>query len=87
MRMTIVCEDRHVDEVRQKSQSLIRSKNNMRIPLSPTGNLPATHWMCVLYVDEEGRDKLESLKKHSIIAKASPKFLLSDMGLKIISDK
>ncbi len=86
VRVTIVCEDRHVEEVRESSQALIRSKRNMRIPLSPTGQLPATHWMCVLHVNEEGREKLETLKKHSIIAKAPPKFLLSELGLKTINN-
>jgi hypothetical protein len=85
--MTIVCEDRHVEEVRESSQALIQSKANMRIPLSPTGNLPATHWMCVLYVTEEGRERLSSLRKHSIIAKASPKFVLSELGLKTINNR
>jgi len=83
MRMTIVCEDRHVDEVRLASQSLIRG-NNMRIPLSPTGEAPATHWMCVLQVNDEGRQRLASLKKHSLMANASPKALLQEMGLKRI---
>jgi hypothetical protein len=59
-------------------------KGHLSIPVSETGQLPATHWFCFINVDQTGYDKLLSVQEHSVIEEGSPKEFLSKWNLKII---
>ena len=59
-------------------------KGHLSIPVSETGELPATHWFCFINVDQTGYDKLLSVQEHSIIEENEPKEFLSKWNLKII---
>lgn len=59
-------------------------KEHLSIPVSETGQLPATHWFCFINVTQEGYDKLLSIQEHSIIEEGSPKEFLSKWNLQII---
>jgi hypothetical protein len=59
-------------------------KGHLSIPVSETGELPASHWFCFLNVDKVGYDKLLSVQEHSVIEEGSPKEFLSKWNLKII---
>jgi hypothetical protein len=57
---------------------------HLSIPVSETGQLPATHWFCFMNVDEEGYQKLLAVQEHSIYEESSPKEFLEKWNLKII---
>jgi len=59
-------------------------KGHLSIPVSETGQLPATHWFCFINVDQTGYDKLLSVQEYSIIEESGPKEFLSKWNLKII---
>ena len=59
-------------------------KEHLSIPVSETGELPATHWFCFMNVTEAGYEKVKSVQEHSIIEESSPKEFLTKNGLKII---
>jgi hypothetical protein len=59
-------------------------KEHLSIPVSETGQLPATHWFCFINVDQVGYEKLLSVQEHSIIEENGPKEFLSKWNLKII---
>lgn len=84
MRVTIVCPNDHIEEVREKAKLLIQSHLALTTPLSSDGNLPATHWLCTCHLTDEGFKKLIELKKHSSIYVDNPKRVLKENGLEII---
>lgn len=84
MRVTILCEDRWIDEVREKAKLISGSHFSLKTPVSQTGQNPATHWMCVCEMTDQGYQKLIELKQHSIVSRSSPKLLLEELDLKII---
>ena len=84
MRITIICEDKHIEQVREKAKELTKTHLALTTPLSATGKEPATHWMCVTYMTDEGLSKLMQLKKHSIISNSLPKLILEELSLKLI---
>lgn len=57
---------------------------HLSIPVSPTGELPATHWFCFMNVDQVGYEKVLSVQEHSVIEEGAPKEFLSKWNLKII---
>jgi hypothetical protein len=59
-------------------------KEHLSIPLSETGELPATHWFCFMNVSQTGYDKVKSVQEHSIIEESSPKEFLAKWNLQII---
>lgn len=84
MRVTIVCPDKHIEEVREGAKLLISSNLTLTTPLSETGKLPATHWLCTCYLSEEGFKKLNELKKYSSIYVDNPKRVLKEINLEVI---
>jgi hypothetical protein len=88
MRVCIICEDSKVSYVREKASIIIPNYNlHMSIPLSNTGILPATHWLCVCNVNEDMYNKLLSVQKYSTIVKTVPSILLEELKLKKIGSK
>jgi hypothetical protein len=84
MKITIIIEDQYVEEARERVKTTFKNISTLKIPLSPTGQTPATHWMCSLDVTEEGFKKLTNLKKHSIMKNCAASVLLKEMDLKLI---
>jgi carboxypeptidase C (cathepsin A) len=66
MRMCILASDEHVETIRQtaKNNGLV-DMSLLTIPVSKTGELPATHWFCNFKVSETMRDKLLAMKNLS----------------------
>ena len=84
MRITILCEDQWIELVRETAKEVFSEKLTLKTPLSKNGKLPATHWLCVLYVTEEFYQKIIKLRKYSIITESSPKLVMSELELKKI---
>jgi|LauGreDrversion4_2_1035121.scaffolds.fasta_scaffold160363_5 hypothetical protein len=57
---------------------------HLSIPVSETGQLPATHWFCFMNVDEEGYQKLLAVQEHSVYEESAPKEFLERWNLKVI---
>jgi hypothetical protein len=68
----------------KRNLGLSESREHLSIPLSETGELPATHWFCFMNVSEAGYAKVKSAQEHSIIEESSPKEFLAKWNLQII---
>jgi hypothetical protein len=84
LRVTIICPNEHIEEVRGRSVLLVKSHLTLTTPLSPTGKLPTTHWICTCYLTLEGFNKLIELKNYSSIYLENPKKVLKELNLSII---
>jgi hypothetical protein len=80
MRICILCEASKVLQVREK----MKSDNILNIDLSPTGELPATHKMCVMALPEDKGQKMIDLAELTIIEAMNPKEFLEKHNLKKI---
>ena len=80
MRICILCEESKVSQAREK----MKNDNILKIDLSPTGELPATHKLCVMAVpDERAKQMIESAEL-TIIEAMNPKEFLAKHNLKKI---
>jgi hypothetical protein len=80
MRICILCEESKVSQAREK----MKNDNILNINLSPTGELPATHKMCVLAVTEQKAKEMIDSAKLTIIEAMNPSEFLEKHGLKKI---
>ena len=80
MRICILCEESKVIQIREK----MKNDNILNIELSPTGELPATHKMCVLAVTEERAKQMIDSAELTIIEAMNPNEFLEKHGLKKI---
>ena len=80
MRICILCEESKVSQAREK----MKNDNILNIELSPTGELPATHKMCVLAVTEERAKQMIDSAELTIIEAMNPSEFLEKHGLKKI---
>jgi hypothetical protein len=81
MRINILTENDKVEQVRE---SWI-NKNSLKIPCSPTGEEPATHWFCSMAGSEEKMKAIYDKKNLSTMElEIGPKEFLNKWGLKII---
>jgi hypothetical protein len=80
MRICILCEESKVSQAREK----MKNDNILKIELSPTGELPATHKMCVLAVTEERAQEMINSAELTIIEAMNPKEFLEKHNLKKI---
>jgi hypothetical protein len=78
MRICILCEESKVSQAREK----MKNDNILRIDLSPTGELPATHKLCVLAVTDEKAKQMIDSAELTIIEAMNPKEFLEKHGLK-----
>lgn len=60
------------------------SIDHLTIPLSETGELPATHWFCFIKTDEEAYQRMLASQLHTVIEEAVPSEFLENRGLKRI---
>lgn len=80
MRICILCEESKVLQVREK----MKNDNILKIDLSPTGELPATHKFCTMAVSEEKAKRLIDSAELTIMELIEPKEFLEKHNLKII---
>ena len=80
MRICILCEVEKLSQVREK----MKNDNILNIDLSPTGELPSTHKMCVMAVPEEKAKQLIDSAELTIIEAMNPKEFLEKHNLKKI---
>lgn len=81
MRINILTEDSKVAQVREE----IGQENALKIPVSETGELPATHWFCTMAGEESKMNAIYAKKKVSIMElNIGPKEFLNKWNLKII---
>jgi len=80
MRICILCEESKVLQAREK----MKNDNILKIDLSPTGELPATHKLCVLAVTEQKAKEMIDSAELTIIEAMNPSEFLEKHGLKKI---
>lgn len=80
MRICILCEESKVQEAREK----MKNPNILKMDLSPTGELPATHKMCVMAVTEEKAKRMIDSAELTIIEIMNPIEFLEKHNLKKI---
>jgi hypothetical protein len=80
MRICILCEEGKVLQAREK----MKNDNILKINLSPTGELPATHKLCVMAVTEDKAKKLMDTAEFTIIEAMNPSEFLEKHNLKKI---
>lgn len=80
MRICILCEESKVIQVREK----MKNDNILNIDLSPTGELPSTHKLCVMSVTESKAESLISSAELTIIEAMNPSEFLEKHNLKKI---
>jgi hypothetical protein len=80
MRICILCEESKVSQAREK----MKNDNILKIDLSPTGELPATHKLCVLAVTEQKAKEMIDSAELTIIEAMNPSEFLEKHGLKKI---
>jgi hypothetical protein len=84
-RITILCDDQYIDEVREKAKDIFKN-DVLKTPLSGNGELPISHWICVLHVNDERYNNLISLKDKSIMVEKSARDVLKEFNLKKINE-
>ena len=85
MRLCILCDDPNITEARERSAEVLpKSEFTERLPLSSTGELPATHWFCFINVNETTYQKMLTSQKYTIIEEAVPSEFLAKHNLKKI---
>lgn len=80
MRICILCEESKVQQAREK----MKNSEILKIDLSPTGELPATHKLCVLAVTEEKAKQMIDSAELTIIEAMHPREFLEKHNLKKI---
>jgi len=80
MRICILCEESKVQQAREK----MKNSDILKIDLSPTGELPATHKLCVLAVTEEKAKEMIDSAELTIIEAMHPREFLEKHNLKKI---
>jgi len=78
MRICILCEESKVSQAREK----MKNDNILKIDLSPTGELPATHKFCFMAVTDEKAKRLMDSAELTIIEAMGPKEFLEKHNLK-----
>jgi hypothetical protein len=82
-KICILSTDANVAEARETAKA-ITSGDVLRVPVSPKGEEPATHWFCCLSTTDEGFEELLKLQKNSVIEESGPKEFLKKWKLTVI---
>jgi hypothetical protein len=80
MRICILCEESKVLQAKEK----MKNDDILNISLSPTGELPATHKLCVMAVTEDKANYFIENAEFTIIEAMNPSEFLTKHGLKKI---
>jgi hypothetical protein len=87
MRINILATNENVENVRNTAAAHfehLARRGFLTVPVSATGEYPATHWFCNFLISEEMHNKLMSLQNLSEMELGSVKMFLKNRGLKII---
>ncbi len=93
MRISILVSDANVAAVRAAAISGLKNypklihANLLSIPVSPTGDLPVTHWFCNFEGSDGLLEKLLALQNLSEIAVADATDFLTQKNLKYVLPK
>lgn len=81
MRINILTEDSKASQIREE----LGQENILKIPVSPNGELPATHWFCTMAGSEEKMNAIYEKRNLSVMElNIGPKEFLNKWNLKII---
>lgn len=93
-RICILCPDADVEKAREAAKDIVNlaaspllpaaSFRYLAIPVSPTGQAPATHWFCHLNCTDEVHDRISSAAVYSAVEEAGPKEFLEARGLSMV---
>jgi hypothetical protein len=90
MKICIIATSENVEAIRatayEKLPQLV-GHQLLNFPASPTGELPATHWLCQLEATQELYDTLLSIKNNSVMETKSMKAYLESQDLKLVRSK
>lgn len=91
MRICILAPDEHVEAIRETARNnfpQFLGKSLLHIPVSPTGELPITHWFCNFKISQEMYEKLINLRNLSEMEIYDfPHKFLDSKGLKIVTNR
>ena len=101
MKVCILCEDSKVEIARDKATGVFPEKieslramlpanmvpEHLSIPVSESGELPATHWFCFATISEETYQNMLARQEHTVIEESRPTAFLEKHGLKRIKNK
>ena len=89
MIICILAKNEDVDAVRNTAKEAgltFGEKTILNIPVSPTGELPATHWFCTFNASPETYKKIKEIQKLTDIDTEKTRNFLAERNLKIIAD-
>ncbi len=87
MRLCVLATNENVEAVRASGLTNIPEfvgQKLLTIPVSATGELPATHWFCSFSVTKEFYERIVALQKLSEMELNDTKTFLEARGLKVI---
>jgi hypothetical protein len=86
MIICILAPNDKVEVVRERAKQIPKFANHtaLSVPVSATGDLPATHWFCTFSTDEELYAQIKALQEFSEVVEADPKAFLEGKKLKPI---
>jgi hypothetical protein len=61
--------------------------DHLKVPVSPTGDLPATHWFCFITVDDDTHQRMLDNQLYTTIEEGVPSEFLAKHGLQRIKSK
>lgn len=77
MRTTIICTSENIEALRKERGNILP------IELSPTGELPITHYACIQNIKDEEFEKLKTEEKYTTVSEGIE--IIKQWGLKIVS--
>ena len=84
MNICILCEDANVEQARITGRTLVSTNTILSVPVSESGQSPATHWFCFMSVSQKKFNQLLAARKYTIMEESDAKDFLSKYNLKII---
>lgn len=89
MYICILATNENVEAAREKAKQIeiFQCHDALKIPVSETGEFPATHWFCTFRPEEDLKEKIMELQELTEIEMGKPKKFLESRNLKLVKDK
>jgi len=89
MYICILATNENAEAAREKAKQIeiFQCHNALKIPVSETGELPATHWFCTFRPEEDLKEKIMELQELTEIEMGKPKKFLESRNLKLAFSK
>lgn len=86
MIICILAADENIKEVRESAKQIPQFAKHtaLAIPVSPTGEMPVTHWFCTFKASEEVYQQIKDLQHFTEVVESAPRAFLEGRNLKII---